>query len=297
MNLLQLEYFMTLARLGSFRKTAEYFFVSQPMVSKQISLLEKELGIPLFNRGYRTVALTPAGKIMFDALGRSRDIFDDAVYRAKLSSQPDIIELCLGFPECSDFANLSNILSSFQQEHSDVALKVRVSPISQLLLDYPDSKYDMVINHERNLRNKCELEVRPLAKRKHVAVISRHHPRYRAQDTAFEDLKDESVYVPAPEGTTLTKDYLAYICAHHGFICHDVIPLPNLESVLLAVKMCFGIAVLDDLINLPPDFELDTVPTNVSFEVLLAWHKENRNPAIPLLSDMVLEQLNLPSTY
>lgn len=62
MNLLQLEYFMTLAKFGSFRKTAEHLYVSQPAVSKQITLLEKEWGFPLFDRSYRMVTLTPAGE-------------------------------------------------------------------------------------------------------------------------------------------------------------------------------------------------------------------------------------------
>ena len=153
----------------------------------------------------------------------------------------------------------------------------------------------MVINHERNLRNKSELETHVLARRRHVAILSRHHPLFQEGETRFEDLKGERVYVPAPEGTTLTMDYCAYICAHHGFTPREIIPLPNVESVLLALKMCFGIAVLDDLISLPRHFELETVPTDVSFEVLLAWHKENRNPAIPMMADAILKKLNLES--
>ena len=42
MNIVQIEYFLHVAETGSFRKTAELMYVSQPAVSKQISLLEKE---------------------------------------------------------------------------------------------------------------------------------------------------------------------------------------------------------------------------------------------------------------
>lgn len=293
MNLLQLEYFMTLAKFGSFRKTAEHLYVSQPAVSKQITLLEKEWGFPLFDRSYRMVTLTPAGKIMLDTLEQARSEFDNALYQAKLSSQTGKTELRLGIPEHSDFANLSDILSDFQQKNPEIILKVRHFPISQLLLQFPDGEYDMVINHERNLRNKSELQTHVLCRRRHVALISRHHPLYREGETVLEDLRRERVYVPAPEGTTLTMDYCAYICAHHGFTPSEIIPLPNVESVLLAVKMCFGIAVLDDLISLPPQFDLEAIPTDVSFEVLLAWHKENRNPAIPMLAEEIVTRLHV----
>lgn len=296
MNLLQLEYFVTLARFGSFRKTAEHLYVSQPAVSKQISLLEKEWGVPLFDRGYRVVTLTPSGKIMLDAIEQAQKEFDDALYQAKRSSQAGKTELKLGIPESSNLGNLSDILSGFQQEHPEVILKVGHFPTSQLLLRYPDGEYDMVINHERNLRNKSELELHTLAERRHVAIISRNHPLFEPGKTVFEDLKKERVYVPAPEGTTLTMDYCAYICAHHGFTPREVIPLPNVESVLLAVKMDFGIAVLDDLISLPENLELEAVPTEVSFELLMGWHKANRNPAVPMLAEQILGGLDMEST-
>ena len=296
MNLLQIEYFLTLAKFGSFRKTAEHLYVSQPAVSKQISLLEKEWGFPLFERSYRMVTLTPSGKLMLEAIQQSQKLYEDALYQAKLRGQADRTELQLGIMEHSDLVNLSDILAQFQQEHPEVALKVQQFPISQLLLQHPDGEYDMVINHERNLRNKCELETRVLARRRHVAILSRYHPLWRGNETRLEDLKGERVYVPAPVGTTLTVDYCAYICAHHGFTPREVVPLPNVESVLLAVKMGFGFAVLGDLITLPHPMELETIPTDVTFEVLLAWHKENRNPAIPILASEILENLNLKST-
>lgn len=296
MNLLQLEYFLTLARFGSFRKTAEHLYVSQPAVSRQISMLEKEWGFPLFERGYRVVTLSPQGKIMCEAIQNIRNTLEEALYQARLSGEAGQVELRLGIPEHSDFANLTDILSGFQQANPRVALKVQQFPISQLLLQHPNGEYDMVINHERNLRNKGELEIRVLARRRHVAIISRHHPLYRGAETRLEDLKGERVYVPAPEGTTLTMDYCAYICAHHGFIPREVIPLPNVESVLLALKMCFGFAVLDDLIVLPDPLELETVPTDVTFDVLLAWHRENHSPAVAALAAEIREKLRLTST-
>ena len=195
MNLLQLEYFLTLARFGSFRKTAEHLYVSQPAVSRQISMLEKEWGFPLFERGYRVVTLSPQGKIMCEAIQNIRNTLEEALYQARLSGEAGQVELRLGIPEHSDFANLTDILSGFQQANPRVALKVQQFPISQLLLQHPNGEYDMVINHERNLRNKGELEIRVLARRRHVAIISRHHPLYRGAETRLEDLKGDCLII------------------------------------------------------------------------------------------------------
>ena len=60
MNILQIQYFITLAEELSFSKAAEKLYVSQPNVSMQISSLEKEWGMKLFDRKYRSVSLTPS---------------------------------------------------------------------------------------------------------------------------------------------------------------------------------------------------------------------------------------------
>ncbi len=66
MNLKQLEYFVQVAELGSFSKAASVLDVAQPALSRQVRALETELKQQLFARNGRGVALTDAGKRLFD---------------------------------------------------------------------------------------------------------------------------------------------------------------------------------------------------------------------------------------
>jgi LysR family transcriptional regulator, nitrogen assimilation regulatory protein len=66
MNLKQLEYFVHVAELGSFSKAAVVLDIAQPALSRQVRSLENELRQPLFLRNGRGVALTEAGKRLFD---------------------------------------------------------------------------------------------------------------------------------------------------------------------------------------------------------------------------------------
>ena len=54
----QIEMFLSLANHLNFTKTAKEFFTTQPTVSRQISLLEEEMGFPLFVRNRKEVRLT-----------------------------------------------------------------------------------------------------------------------------------------------------------------------------------------------------------------------------------------------
>ncbi len=66
MNLKQLEYFVQVAELGSFSRAAVVLDIAQPALSRQVRSLETELNQQLFLRNGRGVALTEAGKRLFD---------------------------------------------------------------------------------------------------------------------------------------------------------------------------------------------------------------------------------------
>lgn len=71
MNLRVLRYFLAIIEEGSITGTAEYLSISQPSLSRQIKDLEEHLGHKLFDRGSRTITLTPAGELLRD---RAREI-------------------------------------------------------------------------------------------------------------------------------------------------------------------------------------------------------------------------------
>jgi DNA-binding transcriptional LysR family regulator len=77
-ELRQLRYFAILAQELHFRKAADLAFITQPALSQQISKLEEFVGVPLFVRDGRKVALTPAGAVLHQEL----DIMFEQLQRA-----------------------------------------------------------------------------------------------------------------------------------------------------------------------------------------------------------------------
>ena len=73
-NLNQLRVFVAVARLGNFTRAAERLHLSQPSMSLHIRQLEQDLGVRLFDRSTRSVALTRAGD---DFLPTAERLLDD----------------------------------------------------------------------------------------------------------------------------------------------------------------------------------------------------------------------------
>lgn len=71
MDLRQLTFFAQIAELRSMTRAASVLHVSQPLLSRQMQALEKELGVLLFIRSDRGVQLTPAGQALLE---RSRSV-------------------------------------------------------------------------------------------------------------------------------------------------------------------------------------------------------------------------------
>jgi LysR family nitrogen assimilation transcriptional regulator len=64
MDLVQLKYFLRVAELRSFSKAADVLHVAQPAITRQIRLLEEELGVALFHRHSRGSEPTEAGQLL-----------------------------------------------------------------------------------------------------------------------------------------------------------------------------------------------------------------------------------------
>ena len=85
MNSLEIQYFLTIVKYGSFTEAAQTLSVSQPAISKQIRQLEAELGCSLFARSGRTLSLTEAGQAYYAYFQQCR--FQLELLKNKLEEQ------------------------------------------------------------------------------------------------------------------------------------------------------------------------------------------------------------------
>ncbi|MEE8716352.1 MAG: LysR family transcriptional regulator [Coriobacteriales bacterium] len=124
MNTGQLETFVSLARTLNYATTAREMFVTQPAVSQQISALERELGVRLFDRTTKHVALTEEGSMFYADCLNLLSGLEEA--RVKLRDRAGRRERSLSLGCSSDFelARLDQLLRAYRERMPSVHLRI-----------------------------------------------------------------------------------------------------------------------------------------------------------------------------
>lgn len=97
-NMHQIQIFLSVAETASFTKSAQIFNMTQPGISKGISKLEESLGFPLFIRSTRLIALTPAGKSLYNDWSKMLSGVEQGYLNARAIHQLPIEDLIFGVP-------------------------------------------------------------------------------------------------------------------------------------------------------------------------------------------------------
>ena len=95
----RLHYFVRIAEAGSLGRAAQSLHVAQPALSRQMQLLETEVGVALFERTGRGMPLTAAGQAFYVDARRLLADRQDAIRRARLAASGELGHLRVGFSE------------------------------------------------------------------------------------------------------------------------------------------------------------------------------------------------------
>ena len=134
--------FEAAARHLSFTKAAEELFVTQSAVSRQIQALEERLGVKLFVRRNRGLALTEAGQQMFRATDAALRTLREAIDRIALGNMQKMVTVTSSMAFCSLW--LIPRLSGFSKAYPGV--DVRISANNQVL-DLDRDRIDLGIRY------------------------------------------------------------------------------------------------------------------------------------------------------
>ena len=296
MELRHLRYFVTVAEELHFGRAAKKLHISQPPLSMQIRALEAELGVMLFNRTQRSVALTQAGNAL---LGEARDILarvDQAVLMTRRVSRGEIGELAIGFISVADYNVLPVVLREFRRAFPLVNLTLRKSTTDAQIRDLLAGRID--VGFVLPPINEPSLESLPILREPLIAALPDKHPLARkAGKLVLEKLKDAPfILFPRPYAPGLYDDVVS-CCKAAGFSPRVEQEAIQMQTIVSLVSAELGVALIPaSLTNLRR--------TGVTYkelkagspltEVHLAWRRGDDLPALRVFVDVASRIANTP---
>ena len=193
----QLETFITVADLGSFNKAAEALYITPPAVTKQINLLEKDLGLTLFVRTHRGLSLTEAGKSLYKDAKYVIQYCKDSVERAKqaMAEKDNIIRI--GTSPITPANPIMQLWAKVQKQYPDIKLQMIPYMNSQEsareILKNLGTNIDVVggIFDETMLRLR-QCSGMELSRQRICAAVSLNHPLAEKELLTYDDLEGEN---------------------------------------------------------------------------------------------------------
>ncbi|MBQ0934291.1 LysR family transcriptional regulator [Ideonella paludis] len=255
MTLVQLRHLISLAETGSFSKSAELLFLTQPALSRSIRSLEAELGQALFDRLGRVSELTPFGH---ETLARARELVQaaDELRRAGQRAAGGLSgRLRVGMGSGPGALLMNPLLQAVAQHGPGLQLEVARAGTELLVQALRARQLDALVVDARSLRPAPDLHLQHLHELRGAFMVRRGHPLAKRRRT----LSFEEVCAFGLASTPLSDEVCRVLVERYGPQAHPshsvtlrCDELPSLvelarhsDTVLLAIR-----AAAPDLVEL-----------------------------------------------
>lgn len=289
-NLQQIEYFLAVAKHLNFTEAAKSVYVSQPSLSKQIAILEREIDVKLFARTKRSVRLTTAGEGLYNDLKEIHHSIELAIERAKGNNTETegIINIgCLEAMNTDIF--LSNAMDYFQSLYPNIKIIIEKHHFKTLREKMINGTLDLIFTLSFELDASLELESRVVYETNSCIVLSAKHPKANLDQARLSDFKDDNFVVISREESPQGFDAVISLCKKNGFVPKIIKHLPNAESLLLCVEVGLGVTVMDGNVRMFNNQRIKQITLPDDFiSVMGVWKKGNTNPAVQLFVETML---------
>jgi DNA-binding transcriptional LysR family regulator len=276
----QLRGFVAVAEELHFGRAAERLNMTQPPLSRQIQKLEKAIGVQLFDRDNRGVALTAAGAAFLADARRLLELAEMAPSLARRISAGSAGSVRIGFTAASTFGLLGALLNEISDALPDVDIDLKEMVTKDQTAALISGEIDLGLARPPFDEERFDSRLlyrEPIM----VAVPTGHRLTHLTREVTAEDLQGEDLIMHSPTDARYFYDIVISLVSSHRTFVHTV---SQILTMIFLVAAGRGVALVPhsatvlgidgvEYVELG-GFEKDPV------ELHAIWMRNSRNPAL-----------------
>ena len=285
----QLEYFIAVAEELNFRRAAERLNMAQPPLSRQISQLEKALGVELLHRTTRRMELTSAGQVYLPEAKRILDKVRQATAIAKLAEKGQFGHIRIGFESSSAYDIVPMSVRAFRDNFPEVSVSVHEMVASDQVRAIRDGRIEFGFGGALRLKGH-NLAVKTILQESLIAVLPQDHVLASQPQINLSTLEDETFIICPRDYRCGLYDHIIAVCHQAGFAPRLMQETQEVQSILGFVAAGLGIALLPASVKhlrrshiIYRTFD----PPLAKLTLSMAWRSKNAPPIQPAFLSVV----------
>lgn len=278
---MKIKSFFAVVKTENFTEAGNQLYISQQAVSKNVSDLERDIGVKLFRRTHHKVSLTDEGKrvyAFFDETSRAYGVLLSEL-RAGIPNQSPA-NIRIGYQDMIDFGSAPvNAFKRLRQKWPGLMLIGEHIKPDELLDKLDGNALDLVLINKRFLpRRKRGFHVTTLFQTEMVVGVASDHPLIR-EDTVWHTFRKEPLLIDAIEGETEDAAIRrnSVMIRKLGFKPQEIIVLPNRETIYSEAELGRGVFFASGIALIPNLSRLKIYPADIKEDTCCVWKEAGRN--------------------
>lgn len=280
-ELRHMRYFLAVAEELHFRKAAEKLFISQPGLSRQIKMIEEELGVVLFERHNRKVVLTNVGAYLKTEFTQQLKTINNTLENAKLLKDGKKGELKIGYVGSAMQDVIPNLLINFENKNPNILFNLKEIDNQKQIEDLLSLSLD--IGFVRLERAPRTLEIKTILNENFCLVLPKNHEVNSDNFKSLAQFKTASFILFDSKYSASYYERVMQIfddCGFSPLISHNTI---HSSSIFKLVENNFGVSLIPKSLAQKRGYkikfiELDKIPQKTKLSII--WNKKNGNPIL-----------------
>jgi DNA-binding transcriptional LysR family regulator len=281
-DLRRLQYFVTVAQERNFTRAAERLHVAQPALSRQVRLLEKELGVELLYRTTHEFELSEAGKFLLEH-GTALLAEADELWRsARTYGAGERGEVAVAYGASASYETAPRLLQSLAERHPGITITTAVKSVAEIVAGLSDRTIDVGV--VRCPPQISEFETHVVRRDRQGILLRRDHRLAGSATVDVADLAGETLALHRRAENPGHYDAVVGWCRQHGVEPRVLVRTVSFDLGYSPVVQGQAVAVIGESSRIGLPDQLCWLPLSpaVSLEVSLLVRR-NQSPAVARL--------------